>query len=291
MKTIVRYRTVSLAFDFGFSLAERTFTWNFLPRPSQKVVLKMSMLVARMQKMKAGNLSGIERHNKRIFKNHSNPDIDSERSNQNYDLINRDGKCKDVVKKIIDLQKISERATRKDAVLVSEWIITSDQPFFKDMNPEERDRLFQEATDWFKERYGEQNMAYALVHLDETTPLMHLGVVPMRDGKLQAKNVFNREELRKIQEELPNHLRDKGFDIERGTEKSEKKHLSIPEYKETVKAMEKINEEGLKIRQDIIKPISSIDELNSAKKNTLEGEYEAHRAIVNEFKERGQGLD
>jgi hypothetical protein len=35
--------------------------------------------------------------------------------------------------------------------------------------------------------YGKQNIAYATVHNDEQTPHMHLGVVPMRDGKLQGK--------------------------------------------------------------------------------------------------------
>ena len=37
----------------------------------------MSMIVARMQKMKAENLIGIGNHNQRKTKNHSNPDIDT----------------------------------------------------------------------------------------------------------------------------------------------------------------------------------------------------------------------
>ena len=42
----------------------------------------------RMQKMKSGNLGGIERHNQRTFENHSNPDIDPEKQDLNYDLVN-----------------------------------------------------------------------------------------------------------------------------------------------------------------------------------------------------------
>ena len=49
----------------------------------------MSMIVARMQKMKAGNLVGIGNHNQRKTKNHSNKDIDPLLSNLNYDLVNR----------------------------------------------------------------------------------------------------------------------------------------------------------------------------------------------------------
>ena len=36
----------------------------------------MSFVVARMQKMKAGNLVGIGNHNQRLTDNHSNKDID-----------------------------------------------------------------------------------------------------------------------------------------------------------------------------------------------------------------------
>lgn len=40
---------------------------------------------------------------------------------------------------------------------------------------------------------------------------MHLGVVPMREGKLQAKNVFNRKELLAIQDDLPRFLEKRGL--------------------------------------------------------------------------------
>ncbi|EZZ25276.1 plasmid recombination enzyme, partial [Staphylococcus aureus Sau 95] len=49
----------------------------------------MSMIVARMQKMKAENLVGIGNHNQRKTKNHSNPDIDISLSKLNYDLVDR----------------------------------------------------------------------------------------------------------------------------------------------------------------------------------------------------------
>ncbi|PHL05823.1 plasmid recombination protein [Enterococcus faecium] len=45
----------------------------------------MSMMVATMKKMKNGNLDGIQKHNQREFENHSNEDIDPERSDMNYD--------------------------------------------------------------------------------------------------------------------------------------------------------------------------------------------------------------
>ena len=49
----------------------------------------MSMIVARMQKMKSGNLVGIGNHNQRKTENHINKEIDTSLSKLNYDLVNR----------------------------------------------------------------------------------------------------------------------------------------------------------------------------------------------------------
>ena len=38
------------------------------------------------------------------------------------------------------------------------------------------------------------NIAYASVHLDESTPHMHMGVVPFKMGKLSSKAMFDKKE-------------------------------------------------------------------------------------------------
>lgn len=84
----------------------------------------MSFVVARMQKMKSGNLVGVGNHNQRNTDNHSNKDIDVERSYLNYDLVNRTENYKRDIEQFINDNKSSSRAVRKDAVLINEWIIT-----------------------------------------------------------------------------------------------------------------------------------------------------------------------
>jgi len=209
---------------------------------------KMSMLVARTQKMKSQNIGGIQKHNQREFEHNSNQKIDKDLSHLNYDLVNESNiDYRERVTEIIENQKTGTRAIRKDAVLVNEWIITSDQAFFRNLDSEDTQRFFKCSVNFFEERYGAQNMAYAQVHMDESTPHMHLGVVPMKDGRLQAKNVFNKIELLKIQKELPEYLREQGFDINRGQEGSEKKHMTDKEYK----AMhEKMSEVTSKISEE-----------------------------------------
>ena len=201
----------------------------------------MSMLVARMQKMKADNLIGIGNHNQRKTRNHSNPDIDTSLSELNYDLVNRTENYKTDIENFINENKSTTRAVRKDAVLINEWIITSDRKFFEDLSDEDTKEFFISAKEYFAENFGEENIRYATVHLDESTPHLHMGIVPFdKDKKLSAKRIFNREALRNVQEDLPKLLQEKGFDIERGLEGSDRKNLTVPEFKKLKEAEKEI---------------------------------------------------
>ncbi len=135
------------------------------------------------------------------------------------------------VKEIIESQKTGTRKTRKDAVLVNELLVTSDRDFFEQLDPGEQKRFFEESYKLFSERYGKQNIAYATVHNDEQTPHMHLGVVPMRDGKLQGKNVFNRQELLWLQDKFPEHMKKQGFELKRSERGSDRKHIETAKFK------------------------------------------------------------
>jgi len=192
----------------------------------------MSFAVCRMQKMKSHDLKWMQFHNQRERESKTNHEIDKSRCHLNYDLVNPEKiDYNKRVKEIIEIQKTGTRQTRKDAVLVNELLVTSDRGFFDGLDEKEQKRFFEESYKLFAERYGERNIAYATVHNDEKTPHMHLGVVPMRDGKLQGKNVFNRQELQWIQDEFPKYLQKKGFDLQRGEKGSDREHLTTQEFK------------------------------------------------------------
>lgn len=202
----------------------------------------MSFVVARMQKMKSGNLVALGNHNQRLTDNHSNKDIDTERSYLNYDLVNRTDNYKTDIQQFINDNKSSSRAVRKDAVLINEWIITSDNQFFKDKDDKEIKDFFDTAKSYFADKFGDNNIRYAQVHLDETTPHMHLGIVPFNaEKKLSAKTVFNRQALQAVQDELPKYLNERGFELERGEKGSERKNLTVPEYKKAKDELKEMN--------------------------------------------------
>lgn len=191
----------------------------------------MAKIVARMMKLKAENLKGIEIHNQRETENHSNKDIDVERSHLNYDLVNPQKiNYKKQVSEFIKKKRTSQRTVRKDAVLVDEWILTSSPDFFEGLTDSQP--FFETCLAYFEKRCGKENVQYAVVHLDESTPHMHLGIVPMTNGRLNHKMMFDRHSLIAIQGELPQFLQEQGFSIERGVKGSERKHLTVPEYKE-----------------------------------------------------------
>lgn len=259
----------------------------------------MSYCVARMEKMKSDNLVGIGNHNQRRFSNHSNKDIDVSKSHLNYDILDKVKSYKTDIEGYINANKSSKRAVRKDAVLVCEWIITSDSDFFESMSPSDTREYFQTAIDFFAERYGSKNLMYAQVHLDERTPHMHLGIVPFdKDNKLTAKTMFDREALQDIQNELPRYMNERGFKVERGRAGSEAKHLTVQEYKDVQKEIKKQSEvlDGVKKELESVKNVTRtknfLDELDSKSKKTLLGnDVKISQEDYQELKEQLLGAD
>lgn len=219
----------------------------------------VSFAVVHMQKIKSPALKGMQFHHQRERESKTNPDIDEERTDENYDLANDENIDFNVrVKEIIESQKTGTRKTRKDAVLVNELLVTSDREFFERLDPAEQKRFFEKSYDLFSERYGKQNIAYAMVHNDEKTPHMHLGVVPMRDGRLQGKNVFNRQELRWIQDNFPKHMQELGFDLERGEKGSNREHIEMAQFKkETLEKDIDFLEKSLVVKKDELSAYSN----------------------------------
>lgn len=197
-----------------------------------------------MQKFKIGNLGGLQRHDERTLQHHSNPDIDVSKSSDNFSVLppERLDKSKSLhkqVQEIIADERVSNRAVRKDAVVLTEWVISSDSTFFEGLSRDETKQFFTDAYQWFANHFGADHIPYATVHMDETTPHMHMGVIPLTNGRLSAKTIFNREALRFIQADLPQKLGEQGWSIERGERDSKRKHLSVDKYKEVAESLKR----------------------------------------------------
>jgi len=193
----------------------------------------MSYLICHIQKFKANDVKGTQIHNQRESVNSKNKDINEDRTILNYDLhnekhINYNHKVKEIIKDGYEVNK----GIRKDAVVMTSTLITSDNEYFRNISQEDQEKFFKQTYDFLKEKYGEKNIVSATVHLDETTPHMHLCSVPLtEDGRLSAKILFNRKSLLQLQSELPKYLQSKGFDVQRGESGSKKIHLDTQDFK------------------------------------------------------------
>lgn len=237
----------------------------------------MSYLVFHLSKYKSSNIVGLQRHNQRENRNYSNKDIDTTMSDLNFDLVNSQNiSFTKKVKDIIDSKRTTKKAIRKDAVTYCECIISSDNDFFRNLDIKEQQRFFEVSLKFLENRIGKDNIISANVHLDETTPHMHLGFVPINlDGSLSAKKMVNRNFLREIQENLPYTLQKNGFDIQRGEKDNNVKHLDQKIYKSNlnkeIKRLEVLN--------------SKIGQITIEKKESLLGGFKLTREEFENLKD------
>ena len=261
---------------------------------------KVDYAVVHMMKIKSGAVGGIQSHNNREHEPKTNPDVDMSRSEDNYDLISCDNYKRSIKEKLSNLVE-SSRAVRKDAVVVCNFIVTSDNETMNALGTDRQREFFQDSVKWFSDRYGADRVLNATVHMDETTPHLHIGVMPItQDGRLSAKAIFTKTEMKAIQTEFARDVGEK-YGLERGIEGSERTHLSEARFKEQ-KALEMANEHGaiaqeLQIiaedcKQELSEATRSLEtvkqELSTMqdRKDTLQGEIERLEAIDKQTKVR-----
>lgn len=233
----------------------------------------MSVGICRLQKFTAGSVKGIEIHDQREKEgvSHTNPDIDWSRTALNFDLQNKE--------KISFYRQIKERieslqlpkAVRKDAIVMVGCIITSDSSFFKSITQEQTAQYFKDSYEFFKQRYGAENVISATVHVDEKTPHLHLNFVPItNDGRLSAKDIMTRIELKQLQTDFHLEVGQK-YGLSRGSEGSTAEHLETAELKrKTLQHEISTLEAQIKPVQDAIACLSDIQRIEG-KKTALGG--------------------
>lgn len=82
-----------------------------------------------------------------------------------------------------------KRKIRKDAVRY--LVARANMPDYSQRSPEERGEWVMRVRKFFSDKYGEDNVVDIRWHFDQTTPHLHLTIVPITaDGRLSAKDVF-----------------------------------------------------------------------------------------------------
>ncbi|WP_210134251.1 MULTISPECIES: MobV family relaxase [unclassified Staphylococcus] len=198
----------------------------------------MSYSIVRVSKVKSGtNTTGIQKHVQRENNNYENEDIDHSKTHLNYDLVNDNNQnFNNLIEEKIEQNYTGKRKIRTDAVKHIDGLITSDNEFFNNKTPEDTKRFFEHAKEFLEQEYGKDNLLYAMVHMDEKTPHMHYGVVPITDdGRLSAKEVVgNKKALTEFQDRFNEYVNQRGYDLERGQSRqfTNAKHEQMSQYKQ-----------------------------------------------------------
>ena len=196
-----------------------------------------------MQKFHKNDVAPVERENERDENYISdNPQIDRARTKDNYHIIGGYGTYTEFINNRLRELNLSPR---KDAVVMNSFVVGSDKTFFDKLSKMQRYMFFENCTKFFAERYGKENIISAVVHLDETTPHMHLNLMPVtKDGRLCSKQLFDKPQLQQLQTDFYEAV-GKHWGLQRGKEGSQKKHLSTAEFK-----AKKIIEQAEAIREE-----------------------------------------
>ena len=183
-----------------------------------------------MEKYHKTDIAPVENENERDETYQAvNPQIDITRTLNNYNIIKRQRSYTQFINDKIEALDLPTKV-RKDAVLMCSFVVGSDREFFGRLSPSEQQQFFVDCTRFFAERYGEDNIISAVVHMDETTPHLHLNLIPIANGRLSAKQLFDRKELQNLQTDFHSVV-GKKWSLQRGKEGSQAKHLSTAEFK------------------------------------------------------------
>lgn len=187
----------------------------------------MSYAIIRNTNYKMKNLSGIYRHNERKNTNYSNKDINKQFSKLNYSIKAPYSTYQRVFQDIRTKYNL-KGMIKKVSNVMCEFIITSDKEFFNSIGEEETKRYFETAYKFVANynNLGEEFIVSAKVHLDETTPHLHILFIPVvhkkdKEGKEIKKIACSeywkgKDSYRKLQDNFYNYMTKSGFNLERG---------------------------------------------------------------------------
>lgn len=145
------------------------------------------------------------------------PDIDPERAARNVyegfetaaDLMAySDAHCS-------TLRDPSGRALRKDAVRMCATILKPPAAFMATLSEEDQKIFLQDGIEKIEEIVGKDNVKAKAWHFDEQGAHVHVFWEPMtEDGRLCAKELHNLQFFSRLNKEMPEHLRSRGWDID-----------------------------------------------------------------------------
>ena len=146
---------------------------------------------------------------------------------------NSNGKENDVLKEVLPFEEIKAEIAsympRKNAVLCYELLLTSGKSYFDGKTEEEIREWELASLAWASDKFGKDSLLGCICHRDEACPHLSILVLPVHEGKLNARfYTGNKSLMRALWTEYAEAMRP--FGLERGREYSPAKHKDIQAY-------------------------------------------------------------
>ena len=192
----------------------------------------MSFAILRTAKLKSfGEIGGSLSHN---YRDRPTPNANPQQTHNNEHSFS----SADLVMTAIK-NKLPEKR-RKDAVLCVEYLITA-SPDWIGWSKSDEQKYFEDAKKWLEDKHGKDNVIATTIHRDESTPHLVAYVVPLVDGKLNAKHFLGgREKLSKMQTDFADKV-GRSVGLVRGLEGSKAEHQTIKQYYANVNTAVKVS--------------------------------------------------
>lgn len=252
--------------------------------------------MAHLTKYKKNQLTHILKHDERAkdsngdYIKFGNKSIDTSRTHLNYNLHERNDGLSDyeyILSK--GKQHLAKNVINRDDVnWVGSWVVTLPKSLEKEGLELQR-KFFEEATDFLEKRYGYDNIVGAYVHNDETTPHMHVKILPIfydekkKKVRMSAKDMFDIHELKKFHDDLEKHMK-QAFGYEVGI----RGNSFSKDEKASKRTLEELKQETLQLEDESAKLKEDNDLLRHMNKD-LKGEALASKRELDSVREELQG--
>jgi hypothetical protein len=190
--------------------------------------------ILRIQKL--NDNASIRRSLKHAFREQDTPNADPARLADNSHFF-----ADDVASAMQNIKMRWPDKIRKNGVRLVEFLVTASPDAMNAKTRAEQDAYFADALKYIQDKHGAENVAYAGIHRDETTPHMYIYAVPLDErGKLNCNGFYGkRTSLSDLQTDFTNRVgQPHGF--VRGEMRSKAKHTSIKQYYTRVNAVENL---------------------------------------------------
>lgn len=185
----------------------------------------MGYAILRTQKLKSP--AAVRRSMKHAFREQETPNADLAKASENTHI-----GARSVAEGMAAFNAALPEKYRKDAVLAIEYLVTGSPAAMHAKDRASQDAYFADALDWLKAKHGAENVIYAGIHRDESTPHMYAYVVPLDPdtGRLNCRRFLGGSKaLNEMQSDFAAKVGQR-HSLERGIEGSKSRHTTVQQY-------------------------------------------------------------